>query len=63
MRAMRLRRWRWSVNAAILLANDSEREEARSMKPIDGHSAAYVCENFVCRLPVTEPAKLAELLQ
>jgi uncharacterized protein len=31
-------------------------------EPIEGRAAAYVCEHFVCRSPVTDPAKLAELL-
>jgi uncharacterized protein YyaL (SSP411 family) len=30
---------------------------------LDGQPAAYVCRNFICKLPVTSPAKLIELLE
>jgi uncharacterized protein YyaL (SSP411 family) len=29
---------------------------------VDGKAAAYVCENFACKLPVTDAAALAKLL-
>jgi uncharacterized protein YyaL (SSP411 family) len=31
-------------------------------EPIDGKAAAYVCRDFTCKLPTTDPAELAELL-
>ncbi len=33
------------------------------MRPVDGRPAAYVCENYSCRLPTTEVSQFAELLQ
>ena len=31
-------------------------------EPVDGGAAAYVCEHFVCQVPVTEPGELAAAL-
>jgi uncharacterized protein len=54
----------------LLLADGSdgqkylgEKNEAiRAMSTVEGKSAAYVCENFTCKAPVTDSSKLAELV-
>ncbi len=54
----------------LLLADGAEgqkylgkkNEAIRAMSPIDGKSAAYVCENFTCKAPVTDSKALGELL-
>jgi uncharacterized protein len=49
---------------AVLWAGSSGLDASvSSMKPIDGKPAAYVCENFSCKLPVSGVAEFAELLQ
>jgi uncharacterized protein YyaL (SSP411 family) len=58
-------------NKLVLLADGAEGqtwlgqklEFLRTVGPIEGKATAYVCENFVCQLPTTEPAKLRELLK
>jgi uncharacterized protein len=37
-------------------------EEVKAMQPIAGKAAAYVCENFTCKAPVTSPEELRKLL-
>ena len=37
-------------------------EAIAAMSPVDGKAAAYVCENFTCKTPVTDPKALRELL-
>ncbi|HEX4706344.1 MAG TPA: hypothetical protein VH229_01295, partial [Candidatus Udaeobacter sp.] len=55
----------------VLLADGAEgqkylgekNEAIRAMTPVEGKPAAYVCENFTCKAPVTNPKQLAELLK
>jgi len=57
-------------NKILLLADGGEgqgilathMEFIRGIEPIDGKATAYVCENFICRLPTSEVATLAEIL-
>ena len=37
-------------------------EAVREMKQLNGKSTAYVCENFSCQAPVTDPVELSRLL-
>src|SRR6266550_3680565 len=54
----------------LLLADGAEgqkylgekNEAIRAISMVDGKSAAYVCENFTCKAPVTDPKELSELL-
>jgi uncharacterized protein YyaL (SSP411 family) len=54
----------------LLLADGAEgqkylgdkNEAIRAMSMVDGKSAAYVCESFTCKAPVTDPKALSELL-
>jgi uncharacterized protein YyaL (SSP411 family) len=58
-------------NKILLLADGGEGlryleeklEALRGMKPMEGKAAAYVCENFTCKAPVTDPEALGELLR
>jgi uncharacterized protein YyaL (SSP411 family) len=62
---------RYLPNKLVLLADGAagqawlgeKLEFLRTVGPIEGKAAAYVCENFVCQLPTTDPAKLRELLK
>jgi uncharacterized protein YyaL (SSP411 family) len=38
-------------------------EALPGMKPIGGKAAAYVCENFTCKAPVTDAKALADVLK
>ena len=57
-------------NAVVLLADGSDGqnylaeklEELKTMGPVGGKAAAYVCENFTCKAPVSTVAELRKIL-
>ncbi len=61
---------RFIPNKLVLIADGgagqkwlAERLEfVKTVGPIDGKPAAYVCEDFVCQLPIADVGKLRELL-
>jgi uncharacterized protein YyaL (SSP411 family) len=62
---------RFVPSRVVLLVDSPEAQQAlaagipsvESMRPLDGRASAYVCRNYTCQLPVSEPAKFAELIQ
>jgi uncharacterized protein YyaL (SSP411 family) len=40
----------------------AQNEALRAMQPVDGKAAAYVCRDFTCQAPVSDPAALEKLL-
>jgi len=56
-------------NTILILADGSEgqkylgekNEAIRAMSTVEGKPAAYVCENFTCKAPVTDPKALSAL--
>jgi uncharacterized protein YyaL (SSP411 family) len=62
---------RFVPGKVVLLVDSVETQHAlaagipsiESMDPLEGGARAYVCRNYTCRLPVSEPAQFAELIQ
>jgi uncharacterized protein len=58
---------RAELRPGVVLAGGAGPDEAIPLlsgrEPVDGRGAAYVCEHFACRMPVTEPQQLEELLE
>jgi uncharacterized protein len=58
-------------SAIVILADANEgqrylgekNQAIRAMSPVEGKPAAYVCKNFTCKAPVTDPKQLGELLR
>jgi uncharacterized protein YyaL (SSP411 family) len=62
---------RFVPNRVVLLVDSPESQKAlsagipsiESMQLAEGRASAYVCRNYACQLPVSEPSKFAELIQ
>ena len=62
---------RFVPNRVVVLVDSAEARQAltpgipsiESMQPVEGRATAYVCRDYTCQLPVSEPAKFAELIQ
>jgi len=55
-------RKRFLSNAVVMQASEAQ-HTPDGMPAIGDRATAYVCENFACKLPVTDAAALADLLQ
>jgi uncharacterized protein YyaL (SSP411 family) len=62
---------RFVPGKVVLLVDSVETQRAlaaaipsiESMDPLEAGARAYVCRNYTCQLPVSEPARFAELIQ
>jgi len=62
---------RFLPNQVVLLIDSEETRRffaqcapaVANMQKVEGRAAAYVCQNYTCQLPVSDPAQLAELLR
>ena len=65
-----IREMRLPQAAVLVLPSDERGDTVRRLAPfveshgpVDGRAAAYVCRDFSCRLPTTDPAQLADMLE
>jgi uncharacterized protein len=60
-------RYRPQLVVAAMRPGDREAQQQipllQDREPLDGRAAAYVCQNFACRLPVSDPQELAGQLE
>ena len=50
-------------NKVVLRAPVNLAPYTKEQKPLRGRATAYVCTNYLCKLPVTDAAKVSELLR
>jgi uncharacterized protein YyaL (SSP411 family) len=62
---------RFVPGKVVLLVDSVETRQAlaagipsiAAMNPLEGPARAYVCSDYTCQLPVSDPAEFAELIQ
>lgn len=67
---LRLVHQRYLPNKFLILADGGEGQRqiatwlrfVDSIRPKDGKATAYICENYICKLPTTDPRVVARLL-
>jgi uncharacterized protein len=50
-------------NKVVLRASVGVAPYTKEQKPLRGRATAYVCTNYLCKLPTTDAAKVSELLR
>ncbi len=60
---------RYLPNKVLFLVDDASAQQLagwlpfiQGMRAIDGKATAYVCENYTCKLPTTDPERVAAML-
>jgi uncharacterized protein YyaL (SSP411 family) len=53
---------RFDPNAVVAFGPSEDVPLLKGKDFVDGRPAVYVCQNFVCQVPITEPGALTELL-
>jgi uncharacterized protein YyaL (SSP411 family) len=67
---LRAVRERYLPNKILIVADGGERQQKlakllpflETVKPMDGKATAFVCENYVCKLPTTDLAAMVKLI-
>ena len=61
---------RYLPNKVLFVVDEAARQQlsawlpfVEGMHPMDGKATAYVCENYACQLPTSDPARVARLLE
>jgi hypothetical protein len=61
---------KYFIPRKVMIVHSGENEDLKNISPyafeqnpVNGKTAAYVCRNFVCNMPLFEPDELKKLLE